>query len=301
MPVVAGVCLGYSIESDLGFRFLRPGQGDRTLQVVEWHPPPDPAAGGDLLVRWQPRPDRPFHGAVHRGQDDRLVVETSDAGWFRIDSGSGVVEVDSAVEPVAREVRLWTTPMMLLATISGATPLHAACVEIDGKAVAICAPGGHGKTTLAAALVSRGHRLMAEDITITDGTPPVVRAGPDLLRLRRPSLGKVSLSPKAEVVAETVDRLFIKTGAPDSRPAPLSAVMFLKGGDRLEVVPREDTARLADLWQVSFHLPTKEDRTRSFAALAALAETVPIYDLSRPFAWNHLSPSVDLVESVVHR
>jgi hypothetical protein len=299
--VISGTCLGYSIESDLKFRFLRPGLGEQTLRVTEWNPPSTPAAGGDLVVRWQPRPDRPFHGAVHRGQDDRLVVETSDAGWFRIDSAAGVVEVDSAAETVAREVRLWTTPMLLLAAISGATPLHAACVEIDGEAVAICAPGRHGKTTLAAALVSRGHRLLAEDITISDGTPPLVRAGPDLLRLRRPSLGKVSLGPRAEVVAETDDRLFIKTGVPDSTPVPLRAVIFLKGGDRVELVPRHDTSRLADLWQVSFHLPTKEDRTRSFAALAALADTVPIYDLTRPLSWDHLSPSVDLVESVVHR
>lgn len=299
--MIAGTCLGYAIESDLKFRFLRPGRGERTLRVTEWDPPSNPAAGAELLVRWQPRPQRPFHGAVHRDRAGLLVVETSDGGWFRIDPGSGLVEVDSAAEPVAREVRLWTTPMLLLAVIAGATPLHAACVEIGGRAVAICAPGGHGKTTLAAALVSRGHRLLAEDITISDGTPPVVRAGPDLLRLRRPSFAKVGLGPNAEVVAETEERLFVNTGAPDSRPAPLTAVVFLKTGGEIGIVPRHDTTRLADLWQVSFHLPTMNDRTRSFTALTALADSVPIYDLMRPLAWDQLSPSADLVESAVRR
>ena len=304
--MIAGTCLGYAIETDLRFRFLRSSPGEtssdlKRLKVVEWRPPPEPAAAGELLVRWRPRPDRPFHGAVHRVPDGRLVVETSDAGWFRLDPGAGVIEVDASVEPIAREVRLWTTPMLLLATISGATPLHAACVEIDGKAVAICAPGGHGKTTLAAALVGRGHRLLAEDITISDGTPPVTRAGPDLLRLRRPSLGNVDLGSATEIVAETADRLFISTGSPDSSPAPLGAVIFLKPGDSAAIVPREGATVLADLWQVSFHLPSLEDRSRSFTAVADLADKVPIYDLARPLSWDQLAPAADLVESVVKR
>lgn len=299
--MIAGTCLGYSIETDLGFHFLRPGAGQRNLRVVEWTPPPDPASGGELLVRWQPRPDRPFHGAVHRAGDGRLVVETSDAGWFRIDPEAGVVEVDDSVDGIAREVRLWTTPMLLLATIAGSTPLHAACVEIDGKAVAICAPGGHGKTTLAAALVARGHRLLAEDITISDGSPPITRAGPDLLRLRRPSLGRVHLGPETKIVAETEVRVFVSTGSTDSSPAPLAAVIFLKDGESLRLLPRADATRLADLWQVSFHLPSLEDRGRSFKALADLADRVPIYELTRPLSWDQLSPGADLVESVVNQ
>ncbi|MGH8911046.1 MAG: hypothetical protein ACRDVD_00920 [Acidimicrobiia bacterium] len=296
--MTTGTCLGYTIRSDLSFRFLRPGKGDRELSVVEWMPSTDPASQAELLVRWQPRPNRPFHGAVHRTADDRLVVETSDAGWFRIDTDSGVVEVDAGAEPIAREVRLWTTPMLLLATISGGTPLHAACVAVGGGAIAVCAPGGGGKTTLAAELAGRGHRLLAEDITISDGDPPVTRAGPDLLRLRRPSLGRVSLGNDAEVVAETDDRLFINTGSPDAAPAPLKAVVFLKEGESPSITRRTDTARLADLWQVSFHLPSFEDRNRSFSAVAALADAVPIYDLSRPLRWDCLAPSADLVESV---
>ena len=298
--MIAGTCLGYSIESDLGFRFLRPGRGERSLGVVEWHPPVHPAAGGELLVLWKARPDRRFHGAVHRALDGRLVVETSDAGWFRIDPESGLVEVDDSAEEIAREVRLWTTPMLLLATIAGATPLHAACIEIEGKAVAICAPGGHGKTTLAAALVARGHRLLAEDITISDGKPPVTRAGPDLLRLRRPSLGNVRLGPETDIVAESEDRLFIRTGSSNSSSAPLAAVVLLKEGGPASILPRKDASRLADLWQVSFHLPSFEDRNRSFTALTDLADTVLIYDLTRPLSWDQLIPAARMVESVVN-
>lgn len=296
--MTTGVCLDYTIESDLEFSFLRPGHGHRELRVGVWRPVmPSPQA--DLMVRWRERPDRPFHGSVHREPDCRLIVETSDAGWFRIDIESGIVEVEEGLDPVAREVRLWTTPMLLLTTVAGGTPLHAACVDIGGKGVAICGPGGQGKTTLAAALSGRGHRLMAEDITVVDGDPPLARVGPDLLRLRRPSVDRVVLCDRATVVAETADRLFINTGSPQSYPVPLVAVVMLKEGERFELVRRDDSTRLADLWQVSFHLPSFEDRTRSFQAITGLADTVPLYDLRRPKRWDQLVPSAEAIEGLV--
>jgi len=42
--------------------------------------------------------------------------------------------------------------------------LHASAVAMNGTAVAFLGESGKGKSTLAAALVSRGHRLLADDI-----------------------------------------------------------------------------------------------------------------------------------------
>ena len=293
-----GVCLGYAVQSAFPVRFLRPGTAGMPLRVREWDPPADPSSGGELLVRWRPRPDRPFHGEVHRVAGS-LVVNTSDAGWFRIDENSGTVEAPRVGDSVAREVRLWTTPMLLLATLAGRVPLHAASVDIGGKVVAVAAPGGFGKTTLVTALVAHGHRLMAEDLTIVDEPDRMVLAGPDLLRLRPPTPEHIALPPSWETVASTPDRYFVRTGTRDSSPAPLAAIVFVKTGTRIELVERSDARRLADLWQVGFHLPNMADRTRSFDAIASLADSVPIYDLGRPMEWSVLGETVSIIEELV--
>ena len=293
-----GICLGYAVQSAFPVRFLRPGTAGRPMEVREWDPPADPTPGGELLVRWRPRPDRPFHGEVHR-VGGKLVVNTSDAGWFRIDENSGTIEAPRGGNSVAREVRLWTTPMLLLATLAGRVPLHAASVDIGGKVVAVAAPGGFGKTSLATALAAKGHRLMAEDITIVDGSDHMVLAGPDLLRLRPPTPDHITFPPSWETVASTPDRYFVRTGTRDSSPAPLAAIVFVKTGARIELAERSDPRRLADLWQVAFHLPNMADRTRSFDAIATLADSVPIYDLVRPLEWSVLGETVSIIEDVV--
>lgn len=46
--------------------------------------------------------------------------------------------------------------------------LHAACVARDGRALILPAPPGSGKSTLCAALVNRGWRLLSDELTLID-------------------------------------------------------------------------------------------------------------------------------------
>lgn len=290
-------CLGWSIVSKQRFLFLRNGSSWKELKVDEWDPGENPALGGELLVRWKARPDRLFHGSVHRMDDGALVIHTSDAGWFRLRPDDHVVEIPGDVDPIAREVRLWTTPMLLLSTIEGLTPLHAASVDIGGRAVALSAPGGFGKSTLAAGLVGRGHGLVTEDITVLDAAGRVV-PGPDLLRLRPPAMSNLRLGPQSRILHRSDERVMVRTGSrvPDS--LPLAAVVFLKEATENALERRVDPRRIADLWQVSFHLPNLTDRGRAFGAVTSLANEVPIYDLYRPLDWDSMEWSMDAVEDI---
>lgn len=294
---IAGTCLGWSIDSDLHFEFLRPGLGEETLEVEEWDPGEHPSQGGQLLVRWQPREEGAFHGSVHRMSDGQLTIETSDAGWLRLSPHAMRLDVPRDIDPITREVRLLTTPMLLLAAIKGRTSLHASCVEIGGRAVAIAAPGGSGKTTLAGALLRRGHGLLAEDVTIIDESG-LVLPGPDLLRLRPDVAARILGAPNLEVVHESAERIMVRSSTDRSEPVPLSAIVFLKDGDRCTHERRVDPGRIADLWQVGFHFPNVSDRGRAFKVLTTLANTIPTYDLQRPLQWESMEWSMDVIEGL---
>jgi hypothetical protein len=54
---------------------------------------------------------------------------------------------------------------------------------------------------------------------------------------------------------------------------------------------------LANLWSVSFTLPTAEGRQRTFEKSAALAGRVSIFEMYRPATFDDLSQAVDLVTS----
>jgi hypothetical protein len=69
--------------------------------------------------------------------------------------------------------------------LRGVTCLHASAVAIGDRAVALVGPAGAGKSTTAAALAMRGHRVLSEDVLAlsSDGSGFVVEPGYPRVRL----------------------------------------------------------------------------------------------------------------------
>jgi hypothetical protein len=66
----------------------------------------------------------------------------------------------------------------------GSEPLHATSVVVDGSAVAFLGDCGAGKSTLAAALLERGHRLLTDDLLVTEVHGNRIMAYPSLPRIK---------------------------------------------------------------------------------------------------------------------
>jgi len=68
---------------------------------------------------------------------------------------------------------------------SGIEPLHATTVKVGDSAIAIMGDCGYGKSTLAAAFVGQGHRLLGDDLLVTEvaGDDVFVRPGAARLKL----------------------------------------------------------------------------------------------------------------------
>jgi hypothetical protein len=289
----ATACYGFEVNGPLRFRFLRPGAGP-PLTVTEADGVQRPP--GDPIRRWIPRPDHPF--AAELFQDGSLLkLWITGTGWYEIDPELPAIRIPRDAEPIRREERTWGFPAAMCFIHRGDLPLHAAAVDIDGRALLLAAPGRYGKTTLAGSFLRFGHRLLSEDITCCRlGPRPQVIPGPAMLRVRHDAFERVEF-PGTTQVGVDEDRVHLaldERGRGDGSPVPIAGIVMLRKGDRTTTLePVAPAGAIQDLWALSFKLPNDRDHARSFRALVDFADRVPIWDLRRPLRYEELDDLVD--------
>ena len=291
-----GTCFGFRVDSPLPFNYLREGDGE-ALRVD--------ADGGQearpddrLVVEWVPSPELRFHGRLYEsGSGYRLWIE--EAGWFQVDLDGARITVPASDDPVRREERLWSIPALLAFTARGDVALHAAAVEVDGGAVLLAAPRTFGKTTLAAGFWREGHRVLSEDLACVRPTPEAaVVPGPAMLRLRNDVAERLELQEarRLPVDDERTHLALDEARRGDCEPVPLRGIVLLRPSDESPRMERANAAEtLRDLYAVTSRFPTEEGRARCFAQVAALADTVPIWDLAHSLNLESLSGTVQYV------
>lgn len=246
----------------------------------------------DLMIRLGPVPERLADLTVDlprlqvaAGGACRIAVPEV-ATYLVAPDGDGVT-VAPAPGAVSADIRLFLlgTVFAALCYRRGLVPLHASCVRVDGRAVALAGASGIGKSTLAAALLRRGHAVLTDDVTVVDTTRP---GGPLVLptfprlRLWRDAMARLDFptegAERSRVAAEKFHQPL--HGSFCAEPLPLSAVFHLEspiGG--AERIPRrltgaEAVARLSrDLyrWLLPKHLGMAERTLTATAAIARIS------------------------------
>jgi hypothetical protein len=184
------------------------------------------------------------------------------------------------------------------AAIAGIECLHAAALALARGAVAIAAPAGGGKTTLAAELVAGGARFLCDDVLALEP-----RDG-EVLALPGPPFAGVSAADRG--LAERLgtpraalgDDLWVAVERPCREPVPLRAVVVLarrKGGARPAEITAESFFALRELTIGLPHLHGREGRR--FAILAALADQATLLRLEADAA----IPAAELARSLEAR
>lgn len=296
-----GTCFGYAVRSALPLECLRAGTSDRVLSIDEWEGQSEPQPLGELLE--ESAPGDGLRGAKRTYRSGSSFLVWMDfAGWFRIDPEEPSILAPRSPHPLWLEGLIWGLPTALCLLGRGDLVFHGAAAEVEGRALLLTAPGGHGKTTLAAAFLQAGHRLLAEDLACCENPPsPSVVPGPALLRLRHDVADHFRI-PGTRVAGVDTGKTYLVVDEEergDGGPVPLSAVVILRPSDgevRLERV--DPLSGLPDLWAVSLNIPDDAGRTRCFQNLADLAAAVPVWNLSRPRTIEALGTVVEeLVET----
>jgi hypothetical protein len=290
----SSACYGFEVRSSLPLQYLRPGAGP-PLTVTEGEEIRIPES--EPVRRWIPRPEHPFEADLYR-DGDLFTLWIKDTGLYVIDPTAPSIQVPLNAEPVSREERLWGFPAALCFIERGDLPLHAAAVEAGSRSLLLAAPGRFGKTTLASAFLRAGPRVLSEDISCLSGIPPSVVPGPAMLRVRHDSYERMEF-PGTHRVGADEDRVHLaldENARGDGKPVPLAGVVLLRKGDgpaTLERVPAPDAVQ--DLWALSFKISTEADRIRCFEAVVTLADTVPVWNLSRQLVYAEIDQLVDIL------
>jgi hypothetical protein len=296
------------VRSKLPFRLLRPGEG-RPLDVVD-HDGSEPDVTGDPLMSWEARPGNPFARRIYARERGGFAIWHDAIGWFLVDPDRSSIAVPPADDELRREERIWGLPAALCIAEGEDLALHGAAVDIDGSAVVFCAPGGHGKTTLAAACLRAGYRVLADDMSCCRLDPePSVLPGPAILRVRHDVYSRLELAGVEPVLRdeEKVHLALTAAARGSGVPVPIRAIVFVRdaslqaieGRPAISAVAAADS--LANLWSVSFTLPTAGRRQRTFEKTAALAGKVATFEMYRPASFGDLSDTVELVTSTCMR
>lgn len=273
---------GLCLHSSLPFHGLpaADGQADVLLVVTRLVPPPlAPGTESDSL-------------------EGRFSVQDGEA-WFVWPSyatvrvrGGERIEVDPVpgVDPHQLQAGLLGPVFSVLLLQRGLLPLHAAALEIEGRAVAFAATSGGGKSTLAATLGARGHAFLSDDVTAVEleGEQPRIRASYPLMKLTPRSQQRLGRAGEdAPLVNPDEDkRAFdVRVALPEGSRA-FDRLYVIEDGERVAIEPIARGDALFLLLRHSHRsalLHHAAGAAEMMRRCARVAERVPLYRLRRPF------------------
>lgn len=294
--IARGTVHGFSVLSSIEFRYARDGAGE-PLVVEEIDETVD-VPSVDPLMEWMPRKWNPRHTRVF-ARDGSFTIVSDETPTFRVDTHEPSIAVKAPFDWLSGEAGLWGLPTALCFMERGDLAIHGASVDVHGAGILLAAPGGHGKTTLAAGFLRSGYRVLAEDTVCTRPVdPPAVIPGPACLRLRRDTYQNLKLRDTS-IVAELPDRVHLALNGSargSGDPVPLRAIVFLRKSEHgVKMERAASTDCLRDLWGLTLTLPRDAERKRSFAGVTTLTNAVPAWNLERPLRWDNLNEIVERV------
>ena len=173
----------------------------------------------------------------------------------------------------------------------GVDPLHGTAVAVDGGAVVFLGDCGSGKSTLGAAMLSRGFPIVTDDLVAMArrGRSFVLHPGPARIKLF-PNVARRLVPERTgtPMVQGTTKRILSLTPHEmATRPLPVRAFYLLEGvrgrrGVRVEALGPGDAC--VELLRAAFNLSVTDRRrlAAQFRFVSKLAQAVPVRRLSYP-------------------
>jgi hypothetical protein len=287
---------GLSVESELALD-ARPGDRPADLRVrlgAECAAPQSPPPGRLLAERHIGN----IHFWLAEGHDGQWTFRYPELGDVIVDPASKAIEARPAAgrDPGLVAIVVAGSVLAHLLSAEGALVLHASCVELSGRALAIAGHSGGGKSTLAALCCAAGARLVTDDAMrlVDRAQVPECVPGSTALRLRRAARAIAERIDGVSVSESPDDRLAVRPSLAPDGPVPLAGIVVPELSreaddlivERLDV--RDAMIELLRYPRVGGWRAPSPIRGH-FAAASELAESIPIHRAVVP--WRPSPPT----------
>lgn len=224
-------------------------------------------------------------------------------------SGGSAIRIAAFPGAQESELRLFTlgSAWAGLGYQRGFAMLHGSAVAIGSGAVMFCGDMEAGKSTMAAAMVARGHALVSDDLARVD--PP---AGPGQAAMIHPSAPRLKLWREAIDLLGWNDRIMARDhfrdekfhlrpmGGSQADPVPLQAVVLLEWGEGPCLERLEGSSAVRGTIASACYRPEMLEalslHPRQASLVAGIVAVTPVYRLVRPRDFDALGRCCELIE-----
>jgi hypothetical protein len=313
------------VESELPVDGLPGCPGDRTPgRTPDWTVAPGQPAGGGAppqwLHTWHAPGGQPVMAVARQG--GRYLLEFFDLARFVIDFDEHRIEAIGAAgcTPATLAHLLLDQVLPRAVCHEGRMVVHASAVGLgDGRAVAFTGVSGRGKSTLAAAFLRAGHRLLSDDCLLLENVSGRVCALPAYgsLRLWEDSAdalfsvseqGRLNAAQMAHYSRKRVLRPAAEAVGDGDGRLPLEALFLLAppaeaGDDAVRIEPAGGMDAIMALVEAQFALDVSDQEAirRGFEAVKRVAGGAPVFRLRFPRRYDRLPGVVDKVMTALSR
>ena len=225
---------------------------------------------------------------MERGVDGDLLFTYGERALFRLDEGRtrlGCAPRDPSALDWQRVLLGRILPNVSIT--NGREALHASAVETPLGVVAVAAPSGMGKSTLASELVRRGWPLFADDVLTLSPGAEAVNAHPASphMNLASETAGAARPEELGTVLATLAGERWTTVRGASSEVRPVAAVVFLERalGLSLEAEPLSPSPLAFAPYMLGLPDDASRDASR-FALFSDLAESAALLRLAADLA-----------------
>jgi hypothetical protein len=220
-------------------------------------------------------------------------------------SGGDQVMVDLNDDAVEDDLTPYLTGYVLAILLSQRNylVLHASVVDVGGSVVAFLGAKGYGKSTLAASLQVKGHKLISDDCLpiIFDGDRILTYPGFPQIKLFADSVMAVGADPAS---LDSIHRSHSKFAFPCNEfrgdaNSPLAAIYVLNIDDSMNIVrlgPAHAFIEATRHTHNNYYLKHFKRQELHFEQCQKLIASIPFFQLNRPHDFQKINGVTDMLE-----